>query len=56
MALSLYFVGLIVFVAGLGWLLTALGVGTAIVNTVALVLFAAGLAFGLTRIRLANRL
>ena len=33
MALSLYFVGLIVFVTGLGWLLTALGVGTAIVNT-----------------------
>ena len=55
MAFLLYFVGLIVFVAGMGWLLSSLGVGAAIVNTGALVLLAAGLVAGLTRMRLGER-
>jgi hypothetical protein len=55
MAFSLYFVGVIVFVAGLGWLLTVLGVSAAIVNPLALALLVAGLAAGFTGLRLANR-
>ena len=55
MAFLLFFVGLIVFVAGLGWLLTALGVGAAIVNLLALALLGAGLVVGLTRLQLGDR-
>jgi hypothetical protein len=55
MAFSLYFVGLIVFVTGLGWLLTALGVAPAIVNPLALALLVAGLAAGFTGLRLSSR-
>jgi apolipoprotein N-acyltransferase len=55
MAFLLFFVGLIVFVAGLGWMLTALGVGPAVVNVLALGLLVAGLVVGLTRLRLGDR-
>jgi hypothetical protein len=55
MAFLLYVVGLIVFVAGMGWLLSALGVGAAIVNTAALVILVAGVVVGFTRMRLADR-
>ena len=55
MAFLLYVVGLIVFVAGLGWLLTAVGLGPAIVNPLALVLLATGLVAGITRLRLGDR-
>jgi hypothetical protein len=55
MAFMLYAVGLVVFVAGLGWLLTSLGVAAAWVNTAALALLVAGLAAGAARMRLAGR-
>ena len=55
MAFLLYFVGLIVFVAGMGWMLSSLGVATAIVDIGALLLLAAGTAAGLARARLAGR-
>ena len=55
MAFLLYLVGLVVFVAGLGWLLTSLGVAAAIVNSAALALLVAGVVLGVTRVRYANR-
>jgi hypothetical protein len=48
MASLLYIVGLVVFVSGVGWLLSSLGVATAIVNVGALALLAAGALAGLT--------
>ena len=55
MAFLLYMVGLVVFVAGLGWLLTSLGVAAAWVNLLALALLLAGLAAGVARLRMAAR-
>jgi apolipoprotein N-acyltransferase len=55
MAFLLYLVGLVVFVAGLGWLLTSLGVAATWVNLVALGLLAAGLAAGVARLRMSPR-
>jgi apolipoprotein N-acyltransferase len=54
MAFLLYAVGLIVFIAGLGWLFTSLGAAATWVNVGALVLLVAGLAVGLVRMRMAN--
>ena len=50
----LYVVGVVVFVTGMGWLLTSLGVAHAVVNVSALVLLLAGLAMGFT-MRMAQR-
>ena len=55
MALLLYVVGLIVFIAGLGWLATALGVGAAYVNIAALVLLVLGLFTAFARARAESR-
>jgi apolipoprotein N-acyltransferase len=55
MAFLLYIVGLIVFIAGLGWLLTALGVGPALVNTLALAILVAGSVAGIAGARMARR-
>ena len=51
MALLLYVVGLVVFVAGLGWLATSLGLSAAYVNVGALVLLALGLVTAFARAR-----
>ena len=51
MAFLLYVVGLIVFVAGLGWLATALGVAAMYVNTGALILLGVGLLTAAARTR-----
>ena len=51
MAFSLYFVGFVVFVAGVASLATALGVSEAVVTGAALVLIAAGLFAGILRHR-----
>jgi hypothetical protein len=55
MAFLLYAVGLVVFVSGLGWLLTSLGVAATWVNLTALVILGAGLTAGLVRQRMAAR-
>ena len=55
MALLLYVVGLVVFIAGLGWLFTALGVSAAYVNTGALILLVVGLFTAFVRVRAENR-
>ena len=55
MAFLLYIVGLIVFIAGMGWLFTSLGVGPTLVNTGALALLVAGVAFGIARLRMPDR-
>jgi positive regulator of sigma E activity len=55
MAFLLYFVGLIVFVAGLGWLATSLGVTAAYVNVGALALLALGLVTAVARVRAERR-
>ena len=54
MATLLYVVGLIVFVSGMGWLLSSLGAAPALVNAGALVLLLAGIVAGFT-VRMANR-
>ena len=51
MAFALYFVGFIVFIAGLAALATALGASEAIVTGAALVLIALGLLAGILRQR-----
>jgi len=51
MAFSLYFVGFVVFVAGLASLATALGLSDAYVTGIALVLLAGGLALGIVHRR-----
>lgn len=51
MAFSLYFVGFIVFIAGLASLATALGVSGALVTGGALLLIAVGLLAGILRHR-----
>ena len=51
MAFMLYFVGFVVFVAGLASLATALGLSETLVTGVALALIAAGLLAGLLRRR-----
>jgi positive regulator of sigma E activity len=51
MAFALYFVGFIVFIAGLAALATALGVSEAIVTGAAFVLIALGLFAGILRRR-----
>jgi apolipoprotein N-acyltransferase len=56
MAFLLYVVGLVVFIAGLGWLLTSLGVAAAWVNAIALALLVAGLTAGVARLRIAGRI
>ena len=55
MAFLLFAVGLVVFVSGLGWLLTSLGVAALWVNLTALGLLVAGLTAGLARLRFAGR-
>ena len=55
MAFMLFAVGLVVFVSGLGWLLTSIGVAATWVNLTALVLLVAGLTAGVARQRLARR-
>jgi hypothetical protein len=55
MAFLLYLVGLIVFIAGMGWLATSLGVGAAWVNIGALVLLALGVATAIARLRIGDR-
>lgn len=51
----LFAVGLVVFISGLAWLLTAIGVAALWVNLTALALLVAGLALGAARLRLASR-
>ena len=51
----LYFVGLIVFVAGLGWLATSLGASPTYVNVAALVLLVLGIFTAIARVRAENR-
>ena len=51
MAFLLYAVGLVVFVSGLGWLLTSIGVAAGWVNVTALALLAVGLTVGVARLR-----
>ena len=51
MAFLLYLVGLIVAVAGLGWLATSLGVNPAYVNVGALVLLGLGVVTAVARAR-----
>ena len=55
MAFALFAVGLVVFVSGLGWLLTSLGVGSTWVNLAALAILVGGLAAGVARLRFARR-
>ena len=55
MAFLLYFVGLIVFVAGLGWLASSLGANPAYVNVGALILLGLGLITAIARVRAENR-
>ena len=55
MAFLLYFVGLIVFVAGLGWAATSLGVNPAYVNVGAIALLGLGLITAIARVRAENR-
>ena len=55
MAFLLYVVGLIVFVAGLGWLATALGVAPMYVNTGALIVLGVGLFTAAVRARTETR-
>jgi Kef-type K+ transport system membrane component KefB len=51
MAFMLYFVGFVVFVAGLAAIATAIGVSEALVTGTALVLMAVGLLAGILRHR-----
>lgn len=51
MAFMLYFVGLIVFIAGLGWLATSLGVAQGPVAIAALLLLVMGVGAAIARIR-----
>jgi apolipoprotein N-acyltransferase len=51
MAFLLNFVGMIVFVAGLGWLATSLGMAQVYVLPAALVLLALGVAMAIARTR-----
>ena len=55
MAFLLYFVGLIVFVAGLGWLATSLGMTAAYVNVAALALLVLGVITAIARVRAERR-
>jgi len=55
MAFLLFAVGLVVFVSGLGWLLTSLGVAALWVNLTALAVLVGGLTAGLARLRFAAR-
>jgi len=55
MAFLLNFVGLIVFIAGLGWLATSLGVAQAPVAIAALVLFVIGVGAAIARLRVDKR-
>ena len=55
MALLLYVVGLVVFVAGLGWAATAVGINAAYVNVAALILLTLGLFTAILRVRAENR-
>ena len=51
MAFLLNFVGMIVFVAGLGWLATSLGLAQVYVLPAALVLLALGVVMAIARMR-----
>jgi positive regulator of sigma E activity len=55
MAFLLYLVGLVVFVAGLGWLATALGAAQGWVALAALVLLALGIVAAIVRARMESR-
>jgi len=55
MALMLYLVGLVVFVAGLGWLATSLGAAQGWVALAALVLLALGVVAAVARARVERR-
>ena len=51
MSFLLYFVGFIVFIAGLGWLATLLGLSQGVVASGALVLLAIGIFTAISRAR-----
>ena len=51
MSFLLYFVGFIVFIAGMGWLATSIGLSQGVVAAGALVLLAIGIFTAITRAR-----